>query len=158
MLCFLSPYEGVCLFEELVEWHPPFAELGDELAQGSQTASEPLYALDNAYRAHVGDGHDLFRVGLDAALGHKVSKQLPFRNPKNTFLGIQFDVEPLEVHERCGQVCDQVASLSYFDHYVVNIDDNCWFRSLGLIRLIERVNLVGEALLHAPLVGGTSVL
>ena len=50
------------------------------------------------------------------------------------------------------------ASLSCFDHYVINIDGDCWFRPLGLIRLIERVDLVGEALLHAPLVGGASVL
>jgi len=53
---------------------------------------------------------------------------------------------------------DQVTSLSCFDHYVINIDGNCWFWPLGLIRLIEWVNLVGEALLHAPLVGGTSIL
>ena len=79
-------------------------------------------------------------------------------NPKNTFFRIQFDVEPSEVRECRGQVCDQVARSGYFDHYVVNIDDNYWFRSLGLIRLIERVNLVSEALLHAPLVGGASVL
>ena len=30
LLGFLSPDEGVQLFEELVEWHPPFAESGDE--------------------------------------------------------------------------------------------------------------------------------
>ena len=30
LLSFLSPDEGIHLFEELVEWHPPFAELGDE--------------------------------------------------------------------------------------------------------------------------------
>ena len=74
MLSFLSLDEGVYLFEELVEWHPLFAESGDESARGSQTAGEPLYALDVAYRAHVGDGHDLFGVGLDAALGNIVSK------------------------------------------------------------------------------------
>ena len=71
---------------------------------------------------------------------------------------IQSDVEPSEVCECCCQVCDQVASLSYFDHYVINIDGDCWFWPLGLIRLIERVDFVGEALLHAPLVGGASVL
>ena len=64
-----------------------FAELEDESAQGSQTAGEPLYALDVVYRAYVGDGHDLFGVGLDATLEHNVSKQLPLQNPKNTFLG-----------------------------------------------------------------------
>ena len=117
-----------------------------------------MYALDIAYRAHVGDGRDLFEVGLIAALRHNVSKQLPFRNPENTFLRILFDVEPSKVREHCSQVCDQVASLSRFDHYVINIDNDCWFWSLSLIRLIERVDLVSKALLHAPLVGGVSVL
>ena len=101
-MCFLSPDECVRLFEKLVERHPPFAEPRDELAQGGQTAGEPLYAFDIAYRAHVGDGRDFFGVGLDTTFGHDVSKQLPLRNPENTFFGIQFDVEPSEVHERCG--------------------------------------------------------
>ena len=70
---FLSPDEGIRLFEELVEWHPPFVEPRDESTQGSQTAGESLYALDVAYRAHVGDVHDLFGVGLDATLGHNIS-------------------------------------------------------------------------------------
>ena len=77
-------------------------------------------------------------VGLDTMFGHNVSKQLPLRNPKNTFFGIQLDVEPSEVRECCGQVCDQVASLSCFDHYVINIDGDCRFWPLGLIRLIEQ--------------------
>ena len=76
------------------------------MAQGSQTTGEPLYALDVAYRAHVGDGHDFFGVGLDAVLGHDVSEQLPLRDPENTFFRIQFDVEPSKVCECCGQVCD----------------------------------------------------
>ena len=80
----------------------PFAEPGDESAQGGQTAGEPLNALDVAYRAHVGDGRNLFGVGLDAVSGHDVSKQLPLWNPENIFFGIQFDVEPSEVCERCG--------------------------------------------------------
>ena len=97
-------------------------------------------------------------VGLDAVLRHDVSKRFLLWNPENTLFGIQFDVEPSEVRERCGQVCDQVASLSCFDHYVINIDGDCWFWPLDLIRLIELVDLIGEALLCAPLVGGASVL
>ena len=107
LLGFLSPDEGVRLFEELVERHPSFTEPRDESAQGGQTASERLYALDIvAYGAHVGDGHDFFGVGLDAAFRHDVSKQLSLRNPENTFFGIKFDVEASEVRECCGQVCD----------------------------------------------------
>ena len=64
-------------------------------------------------------------VGFDAVLGHDVSKQFPLRNPKNTFFGIQLDAEPLEVRKCGGQVCDQVASLSRFHHYVIYIDSDC---------------------------------
>ena len=71
---------------------------------------------------------------------------------------IQSDVEPSKVHERCGQVHDQVTSLRCFDHYVINIDGNYWFWPLNLVRLVERVDLVGEALLHAPLIAGANVL
>ena len=85
-----------------------------------------------------------------------VSKQLPLWNLENIFFGIQFDVEPSEVREHCGQVCDQVASLSHFDHYVINIDSDCWFWPLNLVRLIEHIDLIGEALLHAPLIGGAT--
>ena len=90
--------------------------------------------------------------------GHDVSKQFPLRNPENTFFGIQFDVEPLEVRKCCGQVCDQIASLSRFHHYVIYIDDDCWFWPLDLVRLVGQVDLVGEAPLHAPLIGGASIL
>ena len=48
--------------------------------------------------------------------------------------------------------------LEPFDHYVINIDGDCWLWSLDLVRLVERVNLVSEALLHAPLIGGAGVL
>jgi len=71
---------------------------------------------------------------------------------------IQLDVEPSEVREHHGQVCDQVTSLSRFHHYVINIDGNCWLSPLDLVRLVERVDLIGEAMLHAPLIGGASIL
>jgi len=101
--------------------------------------------IDVVYRAHVGDDHDFFGVGFDVVLGHDVSEQLPLRNPKNTFFGIQFDAEPSEVHEYCGQVCDQVAGLSRFHHYVIYIDDDCWFQPLDLVRLVGWVDLVVSA-------------
>ena len=132
--------------------------MGDELAQRGQKASEPLYALDIAYRAHVGDGQDFFGVGFNVALRHDVSEQLPLRDPENIFFGIQFDAESSEVRERRGQVCDQVTRAGCFDHYVINIDGDCWFWPLDLVRLVRRVDLVIEASLHAPLIGGTSVL
>jgi len=90
--------------------------------------------------------------------GHDVSKKLSLWNPENTFFRIQFDVEPSEVREHCGQVRDQVASLTCFDHYVINIDSDCWLWPLDLVRLVEWVDLIGKALLHAPLIGVASVL
>ena len=48
--------------------------------------------------------------------------------------------------------------MSRFDHYVINIDGDCWFWPLDLVRLVERVDLVGEASLHALLIGGASIL
>ena len=111
-----------------------------------------MYALDVAYRAHVGDGHDFFGVGFDAVLRYDVSKELPLQNSKNTFFGIQFDIEPLEVCECCGQICDLVTSLSRFHHYVINIDNDCSFWPLNLVRLVGQVDLVGDASLHAPLI------
>ena len=90
-------------------------------------------------------------------LRHDVSKELPLRNSKNTIFRIQFDIETLEVCECCDQICDQVTSLSHFHHYVIYIDD-CWFWSLDLVRLVGHVDLVGEASLHAPLIGGADVL
>ena len=48
--------------------------------------------------------------------------------------------------------------LELFDHYVINIDGDCWFWPLDLVRLVGRVDLVDEASLHAPLIGIASVL
>ena len=45
----------------------------NRLRAARQPGDESAHALDVAYGAHVGDGHDFFRVGLDAALGHNVS-------------------------------------------------------------------------------------
>ena len=78
--------------------------------------------------------------------------------PQKHIFRDQPDVESLEIREHCGQDCDQVIGLSCFDHYVINIDGDHWSWPLGLVRLIERVDLVSEALLHASLVGGASVL
>ena len=91
-------------------------------------------------------------------LRHDVFEQLPLRNPKNIFLRIQFNAEHSKVRECGSQVCDQVASLSHFLHYVIYIDGDCRFWPLDLVRLVGRVNLVSEASLHAPLVGGARVL
>ena len=42
------------------------------MAQRRQAACKFLYALDISDRSHLGDGRDLFGVGLDAALGDYV--------------------------------------------------------------------------------------
>ena len=38
------------------------------------------------------------------------------------------------------------------------IDGDCWFWLVDLVRLVEWVDLISEALLHAPLIGGASIL
>ena len=56
------------------------------------------------------------------------------------------------------QLGHKLVGFGRFDHYVINIDGDCWFWPLALVRLVEWVDLIGEALLHAPLIGGASVL
>ena len=87
MLSFLSLDEGIRLFEELVEWHPPFAKPGDESAQGSQTAGEPLHALDVAYGTHVGDGYDFFGLASMPCSDIMYPSSFPFGTPKTHFSG-----------------------------------------------------------------------
>ena len=54
-------------------------------------------------RAHVGDGRDLVAVGLDATLGRHVPEKFALRHTEHAFLGIQFDVESLEICQRGAQ-------------------------------------------------------
>ena len=82
----------------------------------------------------------------------------PFGTSKTHFLGFNLTLNLRRFHECGGQVCGQVASLSRFHYYVIYIDDDCWFWPLDLVRSVERVDLVGEASLHAPLIGGASIL
>ena len=52
---------------------------------------------------HVGDGRDFVVVGFDATLGHHVPEEFGLGYPECALLGVQFDVEPLEVCERGAQ-------------------------------------------------------
>ena len=61
--------------------------MGDEPAQGVQTAGEPLYALDVAYRAHVGDGRDFLGLSSIPRLDVMYPSSFPFGTPKTHFLG-----------------------------------------------------------------------
>ena len=87
MLSFLSTDEGVRLFEELVEWHPSFVEPGDESAQGSQIAGEPLHTLDVAYGTHVGDSHDFLGLASMPCSDIMYPSSFPFGTPKTHFSG-----------------------------------------------------------------------
>jgi hypothetical protein len=48
------------------------AEARDEMTQGDQTAQHLLDPFQASNRAHLVEGGDLFRVGLDAPLGNDV--------------------------------------------------------------------------------------
>ena len=98
------------------------------------------------------------RLALIACSDMMYPSSFPFETPENIFFGMQFDAEPSEVHKCGGQVCDQVASLIHFHHYVIYIDGDYWFWLLDLVRLVGQVDLVGKASLHASLIGGAKVL
>ena len=82
----------------------------------------------------------------------------PFGTPKTHFLGFNLMLNLLRFANVAAKFAIRLHARAVFDHYVVNIDGDCWFRPFILIRLIRRVNLVGKALLHAPLVGGANIL
>ena len=82
----------------------------------------------------------------------------PFETPKTHFLGFSLILNLQRFMNVMAKFAIRSQALSCFDHYVINIDGDYWFWPLDLIRLIERVDLVGEASLHTPLIGGASVL
>ena len=56
----------------------------------------PLYVLNWAY---LRDGRDLLWVGFDGVLGDDKTQQYTPRDPKNAFLGVEFDAVCLEFRE-----------------------------------------------------------
>ena len=57
------------------------------MAQSGQIAGEPLYTLDIAYRAHVGDGHDFLELVLMLRSNMMYPSSFPIETPKTYFLG-----------------------------------------------------------------------
>ena len=70
---------------------------------------------------------------------------LPLGTPKRAFLGIQLDVESLEICERGAQGGDQVVRARCFDDDVINVDRDRHPRLVRPVGVDRRVDLVGEA-------------
>ena len=59
-----------------------------ECGEAPYNSLYPLYVLN---QAHPHDGQDLLRVGFDAVLRDDKTQQHTPRDPKNAFLGVEFD-------------------------------------------------------------------
>ena len=97
-------------------------------------------------------------VGFDATLGHHVSEEFAFGNPERTLLGVQLDVKPLEVSECGTQGSDQVVRMRRLGDDVINVDCDRCPRRICSVGVGWRIDLVGEADLHAMLVRHAHVL
>ena len=85
-------------------------------------------------------------------LGHHVPEKFALGHTECAFLGIQLDVESLEICERGAQGGDQVVRARCFDDDVANVDFDRRPRRVLPVGVDRRVNLVGKAGLHASLV------
>ena len=102
-----------------------------------------LYALN---QAHPCDVQDLLWVGFDAALSDDKTQQHAPRDPKNTFLRIEFDAIRSEFRKGLLKVSDQVISSFGFDYDVIDIGLN------------GSPDEVSEAIEHTALVHSPNVL
>ena len=65
----------------------------------AHTSCIPLYSFQVLDGAHVGDGRDFLRVGLDAPLGDDEPQELASGDSEDTILGIEFYAFRLETLE-----------------------------------------------------------
>src|SRR3954452_21429646 len=93
----------------------------------------------------VDDCLDLLWVGLDAASGDEVCKYLASGYSEEAFLRVQLDLISLEVVEGFSQIVDVRGAFAGFDDNIIDVDFNVF------------ADLLAEASLYAPLVGGSSV-
>ena len=100
------------------------AEAQDESAECGEAPCDslnPLYVLN---WAHPCDGRDFLWVGFDATLRDDEAEQHAPRDPKNTFLGIEFDAIRLEFCKGLLEISNEVVSSFGLNHDVINIGLN----------------------------------
>ena len=96
----------VSLLQKPIEGETPFAKAGDEATERGEAPYNSLYPLYVLNRGHPLDGQDLLRVGFDATLGDDKTQQHTPRDPKNAFLGVEFDVV-------CSKFCEGLLYVGY---------------------------------------------
>jgi hypothetical protein len=94
------------------------------VAEHHEARYDPLYPLYILNRAHPRDGQDLLWVVFDAALGDDEPKQHAPRDPKNTFLKVEFDAICSEFHESFLHVDHELVGLFGFDYDVIYVSLN----------------------------------
>jgi hypothetical protein len=97
-------------------------------------------------RLHVDDGLDLLWIALDPSLRDEVAQQLACRYSEGTFLWVELDAVSIEVGERFLQIIEQVICRRGLDDDIIDIDLNI------------ATDLLLQACLHTPLIGGSCVL
>ena len=89
----------VGLLQDLIEGEISFAEVRDKAVECGEAPCNSLYPLYVLNWAHPRDGRDLLQIGFDATLGDNKTQQHTPRDPKNTFLEVEFDVV-------CSEFCE----------------------------------------------------
>jgi hypothetical protein len=95
---------------------------------------------------HVDDGLDLLWIALDPSLKDEVAHQLACRYSEGTFLQVELDAVLIEVGKGFPQIVEQVICLCGLDDDIIDIDLNV------------ATDLLLQACLHTPLIGGSCVL
>jgi hypothetical protein len=97
-------------------------------------------------RLHVDDGLNILRIALDSSLEDEVAQQLACGYSEGAFLWVELDVVSIEIGEGFPHIVEQAICLRGFDDDVVEVD-------LNIV-----TDLLLQACLHAPLIGGSCVL
>ena len=105
--------------------------------------------LDVAEALGLGESHDsvdLNGVCFDSPFRNDVAKQLACRHPERTLIRVHLDLVPPQVCEGFSEIGQEIVLPIRLDDIVVDVDVDI------------AADLTRQALLHATLVRGTSVL
>jgi hypothetical protein len=87
-LCFRCPIEANSLPQHLIEWQFTLSEARNEAAKGGQGSRDLLNLFKIPYGAHVCDGCDFLRVGLDTSLENQEAENMPPGHQRRIFQGL----------------------------------------------------------------------